>query len=380
MARGRKTSWVLVLSPQEQETLERWPRAPTMAAGLARRGRMILLLAERYAPSHVAPWVGVQRGVVRKWAKRVLAHRLDGRVDTPGRGAQGGGPPEVAIPVVRLAGARPALLGRSLSPWEGTDLAHQRIAEGIVEDMSAAPVRRMLTAHQRQPWRPHAWLHPQPPREATFYAVIAELSDLDTRPLGAAERVRSVDEKTSRPPRPRSSPTLPAQPHNRPHRDDHADTRAGALNLLAAFDPRAGPVDGPCYTRKRPQECLALLEHWDRVIAEHIQTMHLVCDNVRTHPGQEVTRWFANHPRCVVPCTPVHCSWMHQVAPWCRILPRQRRRMGDFPSTDDLREQLEQGSCAWHQHAPPVNGSTQSVATVRAQAPALAASYLVTHL
>jgi hypothetical protein len=47
MARGRKTSWVIVLSPQERETLERWQRATTMAAGLARRGRMMLLLAER---------------------------------------------------------------------------------------------------------------------------------------------------------------------------------------------------------------------------------------------------------------------------------------------------------------------------------------------
>jgi hypothetical protein len=54
MARGRKTSLVIVLSPQERETLERWQRATTMAAGLARRGRMILLLAERYSPSQVA--------------------------------------------------------------------------------------------------------------------------------------------------------------------------------------------------------------------------------------------------------------------------------------------------------------------------------------
>jgi hypothetical protein len=90
MARGRKTSLVIVLSPQERETLERWQRSTTMAAGLARRGRMMLLLAEGHSQSQVAQWVGVQRGVVRKWAKRFLAHRLDGLADTPGRGATGG--------------------------------------------------------------------------------------------------------------------------------------------------------------------------------------------------------------------------------------------------------------------------------------------------
>jgi hypothetical protein len=153
--------------------------------------------------------------------------------------------------VVRLACERPDPLGRSLSLWDGTDLARQLIAEGIGADMSTAPVRRILTAHQLQPWRHHAWLHPKHPREVTFYAVIAELIDLYTRPLGADEMVLSVDEKTSLQPRPRSSPTVPAQPPNRPHRYEHASTRAGALNLFAAFATRSGQVYGPCDARKR---------------------------------------------------------------------------------------------------------------------------------
>lgn len=118
MARGRKTSLVIVLSPQERGTLERWQRATTMAAGLARRGRMILLLAERYSQSQVAQWVGVQRGVVRKWAKRFLAHRLDGLVDTPGRGVKGGFPPggrdprgAAGLRASRSAGAEPLPMG-----------------------------------------------------------------------------------------------------------------------------------------------------------------------------------------------------------------------------------------------------------------------------
>ena len=93
MARGRKSSWVILLSPTERETLERWPRSTTMAAGLARRGKMILLLADRHAQSQVAPLVGLQRGVVRQWATRFLGQRLDGLADAPGRGAKGGVPP-----------------------------------------------------------------------------------------------------------------------------------------------------------------------------------------------------------------------------------------------------------------------------------------------
>jgi hypothetical protein len=53
--------------------------------------------------------------------------------------------------VVRLACERPDPLGRSLSQWDCTELARQLIAEGIVEDISAATVRRILTAHQLKP-------------------------------------------------------------------------------------------------------------------------------------------------------------------------------------------------------------------------------------
>jgi hypothetical protein len=89
MARGRKSSLHIVLSLTERETLERWQRSTTLAAGLARRGRIILLLAAGLSQSHVGQMVGVQRRIVRKWAKHFLAQRLDGLADAPGRGAKG---------------------------------------------------------------------------------------------------------------------------------------------------------------------------------------------------------------------------------------------------------------------------------------------------
>jgi hypothetical protein len=90
MAHGRKSALVMILSPTERETLERWQRSTTIAAGLARRGQMILLLADRHSQSQVAQLVGRQRGVGRRWAKRCPAQRLEGLADTPGRGAKGG--------------------------------------------------------------------------------------------------------------------------------------------------------------------------------------------------------------------------------------------------------------------------------------------------
>jgi hypothetical protein len=98
MARGRKSSLRIVLSPDERQTLERWQRSTTIAAGLARRGKILLLLAAGSSQSDVAQMVGVQRTVVRKWAKRFLTQRLDGLADAPGRGAKGSFPPRGGDP------------------------------------------------------------------------------------------------------------------------------------------------------------------------------------------------------------------------------------------------------------------------------------------
>ena len=284
-----------------------------------------------------------------------------------------GFPPEVAIHVVRLACERPDPLGRSLSQWDCTELARQLIADGVVEDISAATVRRILATHQLKPWRQHVWLYPKQPRDAAFSATVAALIDLYTRPLHPDEVVLSVDEKTSLQPRPRHAPTLPAQPQNIPTRYEHEYRRAGALNLCAAFDTRSGKVYGQCYERKRQREFIAFLETLDAEFAERIHTIHLVCDNVSTHHGKEVRKWFANHQRFVVHFTPVHCSWMNQVEQWFSIVQRKRLRIVDFASKDHLRVKLEQFIQEWNQHAHPFNWSTKSAAKVMAAAPALAA-------
>ena len=265
------------------------------------------------------------------------------------------------------------MLSRSLSQWDCPELARQLIAEGIVEEISASTVRRILAAHPLKPWRQHLWLHPKHPRDAAFYATVTELIDLYTRPLQADEIVLSLDEKTSLQPRPRPALTLPARPHHLPNRVEHEYKRAGALNLFAAFDTRSGKVYGHCYDRKRQREFLTFLEAVEVEVDEHIRTIHLVCDNVSTHHGKEVRKWLAHHPRFIVHFTPVHCSWMNQVEQWFSILQRKRLRIVDFESKDQLHTKLVQFIREWNQHAHPFNWSTKSVAKVMAKAPAMAA-------
>jgi Homeodomain-like domain len=72
MARGRITSLTISLTPTERQTLLAWQRATTIAAGRARRGRIILLVADRMSISDVAATVGISRRFVYKWVQRFL--------------------------------------------------------------------------------------------------------------------------------------------------------------------------------------------------------------------------------------------------------------------------------------------------------------------
>ena len=86
MPRGRKTSLTIHLTADERQTLMAWQRSTTIRAGRARRGRIILLMADRVPISHIADTVGISRRFVYKWVQRFLQAGLEGLADQPGRG------------------------------------------------------------------------------------------------------------------------------------------------------------------------------------------------------------------------------------------------------------------------------------------------------
>ena len=86
MARGRTTSLTLQLTPAQRQTLRAWQRATTISAGHARRGRIILLLADGVPISAIAATVGISRRFVYKWVQRFLEQGIEGLADKPGRG------------------------------------------------------------------------------------------------------------------------------------------------------------------------------------------------------------------------------------------------------------------------------------------------------
>ena len=86
MTRGRKTSFTIRLTPAQRQTFLAWQRSTMIPAGLARRGRIILLLADGVTITDIAAAVGMSRRHIYKWVQRFLLQGLEGLQDRPGRG------------------------------------------------------------------------------------------------------------------------------------------------------------------------------------------------------------------------------------------------------------------------------------------------------
>jgi transposase-like protein len=85
MPRGRPTSLRVRLTPAERLTLLTWQRATTISAGLARRARLLLLLADGTTITDAAATVGLSRRHAYKWIQRFMQQGLEGLQEKPGR-------------------------------------------------------------------------------------------------------------------------------------------------------------------------------------------------------------------------------------------------------------------------------------------------------
>jgi hypothetical protein len=83
MARGRTTSLTIRLTPAERLILLTWQRAPTISAGVARRARRLLLVADGVTITAAAATVGLSRRHAYKWLRRFVQEGLAGLHEQP---------------------------------------------------------------------------------------------------------------------------------------------------------------------------------------------------------------------------------------------------------------------------------------------------------
>ena len=83
---GPRSARVVALSHEERTTLETLTRRTTVAAGLVRRARMVVLAADGMPLDRIAREVGADRTIVRTWVDRYRAGGLAALQDRPRSG------------------------------------------------------------------------------------------------------------------------------------------------------------------------------------------------------------------------------------------------------------------------------------------------------
>lgn len=80
---GLRSPRVVELTADIRATLARLTRCPTVAAGRARRARIVLLAADGLPLRQIARHVGMDHKGVRRWLDRFGTDGVDGLMDRP---------------------------------------------------------------------------------------------------------------------------------------------------------------------------------------------------------------------------------------------------------------------------------------------------------
>ena len=326
----------VVLSDIDREALERLQRSPSARAGLTRRARVVLLMAQEVSGADIARQTGYTTVQVSRIRRRFAEAGMAGLVDQP----RSGRPPTVtARKTARIVALTLKPPPPGVTHWSSRDLAEK-------VGVSHTTVHRIWRAHALQPHRVETFkLSTDPEAEAKISDVVG----LYLRPPTNAV-VLSMDEKTQIQALSRTQPLLPLRP-GLPARRTHDYRRNGLTSLYAAFNVASGQVLGACHDRHTAVEFLDFLTVVHRRYRR--RDLHVILDNSSTHSTPTIRAWLEAHPRVQFHFTPTGASWLNLVEVWFSILTRKSVRRGSFDTVRALVTHIHRYIDTWNDHPTP---------------------------
>lgn len=316
-----RTASPVVLSPEEQLTLEVWARSRSLPLRLVQRAQIITRAAAGEQNRQIARALGISRPTVQLWRERFLALRLDGlKKDAPRPGR---------IPKISQAKIR-RVVDATLhtTPPGATHWSTRSMAKA--QGLSEATVRRIWKQHNL---KPHLSKTFKLSRDKDFVEKLYDVVGLYLNPPDKS-LVLSVDEKSQIQALDRTQPGLPLK-KGRCGTRTHDYKRHGTTTLFAALSLLDGRVIGDCLPRHRHQEFIRFLKKIDAETPQDL-TLHLIVDNYGTHKHPRVKAWLRRNPRFHLHFIPTSSSWLNLIERWFRDLTEKRIRRGSFKSVPDL--------------------------------------------
>lgn len=324
------------LTEDGRRDLEKLVRTPSTAAGLSRRARAVLLMADGMSGAEVARRCGYTTVQVSRIRRRITEEGIPGIFERPRSGRPAVITTRKRAHVVAIALRKPE---GGLSQWSTREVARRT-------GVSHTTVHRIWKAHDLKPHRLETFKFiTDPEAEERINDVVGLYLNPPTNAV-----VLSFDEKTQIQALERTQPLLPVRP-GLSARQTHDYRRAGVTSLYAALEVASGKVIGRC----RPSaNGSAFLEFLKSLAAQfRRKELHVVLDNSSTHTTPDVLRWLENNPRVHLHFTPKGASWLNLIEAWFGILTRKSIRRGSFPSVNALVRHIGAYIEHWNQHPTP---------------------------
>jgi len=311
----------IILSPEEQLTLQRWAQGKRLPMRLVQRARIIQLAATGVFSHEIARRVGVSRPTVQLWRERFLALRCAGlEKDAPRPGRL------PAIPDHKIQAVVAATL--HAKPVNATHWSTRSMAQS--QGLSHVAIHRIWKQHNL---KPHLTKTFKLSRDPHFVEKLTDVVGLYWNPPDKA-LVWCVDEKSQIQALDRTQPGLPLK-KGRCGTMTHDYKRNGTTTLFAALSMLDGTVIGNCMPRHRHQEFIRFLQTMDGATPPALD-LHLIVDNYGTHKHPRVKSWVRRHPRFHLHFIPTSSSWLNMVERWFREITDKRIRRGVFRSVAEL--------------------------------------------
>jgi transposase len=326
----------ILVTNEARDELERLHRAPSTPAGLSRRARAVLLMAQGMSGVDIAERVGYTVVQVSRLRRRYAEQGVAGLRERP----RSGRPPTIS------ARKRAQIVALTLTPpraglthWSTRDLARQA-------GVSHQTVHRIWRAHALKPHQISTFkFTTDPEAEAKIHDVVGLYLQPPTNAV-----VLSFDEKTQIQALSRTQPLLPLRP-GLPARQTHDYRRNGLTSLYAALEIASGRVMGNCAAQHTGADFLRFMNAVARRYRGRL--LHVVLDNSSTHSTPAVQAWLAAHPRIQFHFTPKGASWLNMVEAWFGILTRKSVRRASFDTVRALVRHIEAYIAEWNRHPTP---------------------------
>ena len=325
----------IVLDQAERGELERLQRASALPAGMSRRARAVLLMADDIPGVEIARRTGYTPVQVSRIRRRFAEQRIEGLSDRP----RSGRPREVTCKeIARVVAQTLKRPPRGLTHWSARDLARRT-------GLSHSTIHRIWRDHGLKPHRVETFKFTTDPKAEE---KIPDIVGLYLHPPDKAA-VISLDEKTQIQALNRTQPLLPLRP-GLPARQTHDYQRNGLTSLYAALDVARGKVIGDCSTRHTSADFLRFLK---KVVRHYRGEFHVILDNSSTHKTPDVKEWLAAHPRVHFHFTPTGASWLNMIEAWFSILTRKSIRRGSFDTVRALIRHIKAYIEGWNEKPVP---------------------------